>query len=231
MEYINYIIAGVFIILAFVVNKFPQMINGYNRIPEENKPQAKRLTVHLLIILGIGLIVLSLVVSLAGLSGIWSGLPMYFIFVVSLIYLVKFVKLGPSGKNSKTAVIVIGVLVVGAVFVTMFLGVKEPEITITDQQMQISGIYGNDYNLADIESVTLNNESPVITFKNNGFVMGGIKKGHFNVKDDGNCLLFVSGNGKCIRIKTKSDVIYINFADETATVELFNKLEKVTKVD
>ena len=216
------------------------MLNGYSSIPEENKSQAKRLSFNMLLISGIGCLVLTLVISLMGLSGIWSGAPLIFLLVVSLIYVVKYIKLGVYGGFSRPAVIVIGVLVVGLVIGVLVVGLviglllmgnKEPEITITDQQMQISGIYGNDYNLADIESVTLNNESPVTTFKNNGFAMGGIKKGHFNVKDDGNCLLFVSGNGKCIRIKTKSDVIYINFADETATVELFNKLEKVTQVD
>ena len=231
MELVNYILAGVFIIIAFVINKYPQMLNGYSSIPEENKPQAKRLSFSMLLISGIGCLVLTLVISLMGLSGIWSGVPLIFLLVVSLIYVVKYIKLGAYGGFSRTAVIVIGVLVVGLVIGLLLMGNKEPEIAITDQQMQISGIYGNDYNLTDIESVTLNNESPVTTFKNNGFVMGGIKKGHFNVKDDGNCLLFVSGSGKCIRIKTKSEVIYINFADETATVELFNKLEKVTKVD
>ena len=59
--------------------------------------------------------------------------------------------------------------------------------------------------------------------------MGGIKKGHFNVQNDGNCLLFVSGTGKCIRLKIKSDVIYINFADETKTEELYGKLEGMVK--
>lgn len=229
MELINYIIAGLFIILAFVVNKFPQMLNGYKSIPDENKPEAKRLSVNMLLISGIGSLVFAVVISLAGLSGIWSGAPLIFILVVSLIYIVKYIKLGAYGGFSRTAVIVIGVLVVGAVFVSMFLGVREPKITITDQQMHISGIYGNDYNLIDIESVTLNDKSPVTNFKNNGFNMGEIKKGHFDVKGDGNCLLFVLGNGKCIRIKTKSEVIYINFADEAATVELYNKLEKVIK--
>ena len=93
--------------------------------------------------------------------------------------------------------------------------------------MQISGIYGKDYNLADIESVTLKDEKPITTLRTNGFSIGGIKKGHFNVKNDGNCLLFVSGNGKCIRIKIKSEIIYINLDDDTATMDLYDKLVKI----
>lgn len=231
MESVNYIIAGSFIVVAFLVNKFPKLLSGYDSIPDENKPAAKRLSVNMLLIIGIGVLVLGLVVSLAGLSGIWSGAPILFILLVTVVYLVKYVKLGPYENNSGKASIVIMVLIVCAVIVSTLIGVREPEITISDQQMHISGIYGNDYNLTDIEYVTLKDETPVTTFKSNGFGMGGIKKGHFDVKGDGICLLFVSGNGKCIRLKTKSDVIYINFDDETATVDLFNKLEKVINSD
>ena len=123
-----------------------------------------------------------------------------------------------------TIVVVVGVLVVGLI---IGLSYQKNKISFTDRQMQISGIYGKDYNLADIESVTLKDEKPITTLRTNGFSIGGIKKGHFNVKNDGNCLLFVSGNGKCIRIKIKSEVIYINLDDDTATMDLYDKLVKI----
>ncbi|MBO7440165.1 MAG: hypothetical protein J6U21_10870 [Bacteroidales bacterium] len=226
MELVNYILSALLIILALVANKYPQIINGYKSISEENKPQAKRLTVSTLLIVGISVAVLTLVVQLAGLTGIWSGFPLILALVIMLIYMVKFVKLGAYKGVAGTIAIAVIVLVVCAVIPLLIVGNQEPEITITDQQMQISGIYGNDYNLSDIESVTLQDECPVTTFKTNGFAMGKIKKGHFNVQNDGNCLLFLSGTGKCIRIKTKSDVIYINFADEIVTMDLYGKLEK-----
>ena len=147
-------------------------------------------------------------------------------FVIMLIYTVKYIRLGALKGVAGTIAIGVGVLAVVSIILLLFFGNKEPEITFTNQQMQISGIYGNDYNLSDIESVTLQDECPITTFKNNGFAMGKIKKGHFNVQNDGNCLLFLSGSGKCIRIKTKSDVIYINFADETVTMDLYGKLVK-----
>ena len=140
--------------------------------------------------------------------------------------MVKFIKLGAYKGVAGTIAIAVIVLAVCAIIPLLIVGNQEPEITITDQQMQISGIYGNDYNLSDIESVTLQDECPVTTFKTNGFAMGKIKKGHFNVQNDGNCLLFLSGSGKCIRIKTKSDIIYINCADETVTMDLYGKLVK-----
>lgn len=226
MELVNYILSALLIILALVASKYPQIINGYKNISEENKPQAKRLTVNTLLVVGISVAVLTLVVQLAGLSGIWSGIPLILALVVMLIYMVKFIKLGAYKGIAGTIAIAIIVLVVCAIIPLLIVGNKEPEITITDQQMQISGIYGNDYNLSDIESVTLKDECPITTFKTNGFAMGKIKKGHFNVQNDGNCLLFLSGSGKCIRIKTKSDVIYINFADETVTMDLYGKLVK-----
>lgn len=226
MELVNYILSALLIILALVANKYPQIINGYKNIPEENKPQAKRLTVNTLLIVGISVALLTLVVQLAGLTGIWSGIPLILALVVMLVYMVKFIKLGAYKGVAGTIAIAVIVLVVCAIIPLLIVGNQEPEITVTDQQMQISGIYGNDYNLSDIESVTLQDECPVTTFKTNGFAMGKIKKGHFNVQNDGNCLLFLSGTGKCIRIKTKSDVIYINFVDETATMDLYGKLVK-----
>jgi len=223
MELVNYILSALLIILALVANKYPQIINGYKNISEENKPQAKRLTVNALLIAGISVAVALL---LAGLTGISSGIPLILALVVMLVYMVKFIKLGAYKGVAGTIAIAVIVLVVCAIIPLLIVGNQEPEITVTDQQMQISGIYGNDYNLSDIESVTLQDECPVTTFKTNGFAMGKIKKGHFNVQNDGNCLLFLSGTGKCIRIKTKSDVIYINFADETVTMDLYGKLER-----
>jgi hypothetical protein len=223
MELVNYILSALLIILALVANKYPQIINGYKNISEENKPQAKRLTVNALLIAGISVAVALL---LAGLTGISSGIPLILALVIMLVYMVKFIKLGAYKGVAGTIAIAVIVLVVCAVIPLLIVGNQEPEITVTDQQMQISGIYGNDYNLSDIESVTLQDECPVTTFKTNGFAMGKIKKGHFNVQNDGNCLLFLSGTGKCIRIKTKSDVIYINFADETVTMDLYGKLER-----
>ena len=226
MELVNYILSALLIIVALVASKYPQIINGYKNISEENKPQAKRLTVNTLLIVGISVALLTLVVQLAGLTGIWSGIPLILALVVMLVYMVKFIKLGAYKGVAGTIAIAVIVLAVCAIIPLLIVGNQEPEITVTDQQMQISGIYGNDYNLSDIESVTLQGECPVTTFKTNGFAMGKIKKGHFNVQNDGNCLLFLSGAGKCIRIKTKSDVIYINFADETATMDLYGKLER-----
>ena len=226
MELVNYILSALLIIVALVASKYPQIINGYKNISDENKPQAKRLTVSTLLIVGISVALLTLVVQLAGLSGIWSGIPWILAIVVMLVYMVKFIKLGAYKGVAGTIAIAVIVLVVCAIIPLLIVGNQEPKITVTDQQMQISGIYGNDYNLSDIESVTLQDECPVTTFKTNGFAMGKIKKGHFNVQNDGNCLLFLFGSGKCIRIKTKSDVIYINFADETVTMDLYGKLVK-----
>lgn len=229
MELINYIVSALLVILALIANKYPQIINGYKTIPEENQPKAKRLTINMLLIAGISVALLTLVIWLAGLTGFWSGVPLILAFVIMLIYTVKYIRLGALKGVAGTIAIGVGVLAVVSIILLLFFGNKEPEITFTNQQLQISGIYGNDYNLSDIESVTLINERPVTTFKTNGFDMGGIKKGHFNVQNEGNCLLFVSGTGKCIRLKTKSDVIYINFADETKTEELYGKLEGMVK--
>lgn len=229
MELINYIVSALLVILALIANKYPNIINGYKTISEENQPKAKRLTVNILLIAGISVALLTLVIRLVGLTGFWSGVPLILAFVIMLIYTVKYIKLGALKGVAGTIAIGVGVLAVVSIIPLLFFGNKEPEITFTNQQMQISGIYGNDYNLSDIESVTLINERPVTTFKTNGFAMGGIKKGHFNVQNDGNCLLFVSGTGKCIRLKIKSDVIYINFADETKTEELFGELDGMVK--
>ena len=118
MELVNYILSALLIILALVANNYPQIINGYKYIPEENKPKAKRLAVNALLIAGISVALLNFVLGLMGLIGVWMGVPWILAFVIMLIYNVQIIMLEPLPL--KIFDIVVGICMVAMIIYMIF---------------------------------------------------------------------------------------------------------------
>ena len=118
MELVNYILSALLIILALVANNYPQIINGYKYIPEENKPKAKRLAVNALLIAGISVALLNFVLGLMGLIGVWMGVPWILAFVIMLIYNVQIIML--ELLPLKIFDIVVGVCMVAMIIYMIF---------------------------------------------------------------------------------------------------------------
>ena len=118
MELVNYILSALLIILALVANNYPQIINGYKYIPEENKPKAKRLAVNALLIAGISVALLNFVLGLMGLIGVWMGVPWILAFVIMLIYNVQIIML--ELLPLKIFDIVVGICMVAMIIYMIF---------------------------------------------------------------------------------------------------------------
>lgn len=131
-------------------------------------------------------------------------------------------------KTAKNAVYTIIFVIVGALILILY-GTKEHEVVIQDNQMEITGIYGININLNDIQSFELLDQMPRVEMRTNGFKTNSTQKGYFDVEGEGNCLLFIKGNEKYVKIKTNDKTMYINFKNTDKTIELYNSLTNSKK--
>lgn len=122
--------------------------------------------------------------------------------------------------------IIFTVLICSGVTIDISLTSREPQFTLEQTQMVISGSYGVSINYADIDKLELKPTLPEIGFKNNGLNLGPILKGHFDVKNVGPSLLFLRSNqGPVIIIyRTGHQPVLINFTDPQQTEALYQKL-------
>jgi hypothetical protein len=108
-------------------------------------------------------------------------------------------------------------------------GQKEPQISIQENRITISGTYGQEIKIENIYQVDTVTHIPAIEFKSNGFDAGKTRKGIFRLKDTGEVTLYIKlGFSPFILIKTfDKGVIYINFEDRQKTVELYSKIREI----
>ena len=136
-----------------------------------------------------------------------------------------------AAKTKQTVSHVITAIVLVAVAIMFFLGVREPRIYVTDDII-ISGMYGLTVEYSEITDITLieKSMSEIGTGKRtNGFGgPGNALKGFFELAGDGKTLLFVSPKSSpTIRIeRADKENIYISLRDSEDTQQLYNTLKR-----
>jgi len=134
-----------------------------------------------------------------------------------------------AGDNNKTktiAALAISLLALVIVGVGIFTGARAPEITVGENSLKISGMYGTELSREEIKDVQLLNQIPSVKLKTNGFNFGETLKGNFKLEELGKGKLFIgSSQGPFIYIKTKESYIIINFKDPEQTRRLYDKLD------
>ncbi len=157
----------------------------------------------------------------------WSGIFMgtypiicytYFIWKSNDFYLKKTKK-----QNILTYLAMLSMLIVlGFIILEFNITLKDNEITIENNKLNISGDYGCEINLNKIKSITLENKIPEITSKTNGAALEVIKKGYFNTKENQNVKLIINSNQKpIILITTKDDKKIFYSAKEKSNKEIY----------
>ncbi len=165
----------------------------------------------------------------------WSGIFMgtypiicytYFIWKSNDFYLKKTKK-----QNILTYLAMLSMLIVlGFIILEFNITLKDNEITIENNKLNISGDYGCEINLNKIKSITLENKIPEITSKTNGAALEVIKKGYFNTKENQNVKLIINSNQKpIILITTKDDKKIFYSAKEKSNKEIYNIITKHIK--
>lgn len=91
---------------------------------------------------------------------------------------------------------------------------------------EITGMYGQSWEIGNIQKVTLLEEMPEVLSKENGFGLATISKGHFNVRSYGSSLLFVHKQSPYILIEMNQKPIFINGENPAQTQLWYEQLKK-----
>lgn len=138
-------------------------------------------------------------------------------------------KSGKLVKSAKAARIAWGfawVIMVLAVL-TMALSFRPTRITVGEEAVKISGMYGREIPVTDIISVDLLDEMPPIAMRTNGSDTGNQAKGHFKFKNGEKCMLFIYKEAPYIQLRTTEDLYYLNCSDKEKTINLFETLKEL----
>lgn len=138
-------------------------------------------------------------------------------------------KSGKLVKSAKAAKIAWGFAWVIMVFaaLTLALSFRPTRITVGEETIKISGMYGREIPISDIVSVDLLDEMPPIAMRTNGSDTGSQAKGHFRFTNGDKCMLFIHKKAPYIQLRTTEDLYYLNYSDKEKTVELFETLKEL----
>jgi len=216
------------------VKKTNRMISGFNMMTEEQQrnvdveKMGKTISNCLFACAGAvaaGGICFYLEYDLAGIILILLVMPFSFISV-SLSQ--KYDRNEKQKKRSRaltTGSAVFVVIVLAAVFIMLYTGSLNPEFTVADGVLSVSGMYAESFSLTDVKSVELKDGIPGNLIKTNGFDLNTILKGRF--KSDGKALtLFVdTSKPPFIYLDAGDELIILNCGSEAETQKLYEELE------
>lgn len=138
-------------------------------------------------------------------------------------------KSGKLVKSAKAARIAWGfawvIMVIAAL--TLALSFRPTRITVGEEAIKISGMYGREIPVSDIVSVDLLDEMPPIAMRTNGSDTGNQAKGHFRFSNGEKCMLFIHKKAPYIQLRTTDNLYYLNYSDKEKTVELFESLKEL----
>ena len=233
----------VLIVAAWACYQYPNIINPYGNLPSERKELVdieglKKACAIILGITGFLLVVSAALYMLKVIDeDICATLLMVFAFamLVPLFIAMKRYngfgrdssgKVSKYSRNSKIALISTGVSML-IVAIVLILSFRPTRITVGEETVKISGMYGREIPIADIVSVELLDEMPPIAMRTNGSDTGSQAKGHFRFSNGDKCMLFIHKKAPYIQLRTSTDLYYLNLSDKGKTVELFETLKKL----
>ncbi|MBP3038549.1 DUF3784 domain-containing protein [Bacillaceae bacterium Marseille-Q3522] len=229
---IQLLIALSFLVLGLVIRikKAYGLISGFSNRPLEEQQQLIDLglpqkTGALLIATAAGMLLL-LPMSFTSFSytlEIQFGFMLIFL-LGGMIYLSKF-EIKSKRKRSFMISTSLFILVNSFVSVLYFLGTKDYDLLITDNQFEVTGFYGDEWPLQDVQKIKLLDEMPNVSRKENAFAVATIAKGYFSVDGYGSSLLFLHKNVSpylCIKLPDKT--IFINAKTAAQTREWYEEL-------
>ncbi len=233
----------VLIVVAWACYQYPNLINPYGNLPPERKElvDIEGLKKACAIILGITGFLLVITATLHMVKVIDEDvcgvtlMVLVFAMMVPLSIAMKRYnafgrdrsgKLVKSNNAARVAWCFAWVVMVGAALV-LALSFRPTRITVGEEVVKISGMYGREIPVSDIVSVDLLEEMPPIAMRTNGSDTGNQAKGHFKFKNGEKCMLFIHKQAPYIQLRTTNDLYYLNLSDKEKTLELFETLKNL----
>lgn len=225
------------IIIVVIIRKHPGSISGFSMAKDESDIQGKQQWRALLC----RMIITGSTVTLAGgLTAVYYSNILLFSVSVSLPVLLgvmyaysKRRRTGCSNPKSKknyaliiipTCIICILLAALGSVF---YLSRSNLEISVTQTELKINGLYGTDILYRDIKEMNLQSRLPAIKLRSNGFAAGNTKLGNFITQDDERMMLFVHSDTCFIRIVARNGkTYYLNAQEPDETVKTFKRIKR-----
>ncbi len=140
---------------------------------------------------------------------------------------------GDRGYKIVMKLIVIFSVLFALLTVATFVGVgwlmswggQETECLVTDPQIEITGMYGEEIQRSDIAELDLRDELPTITSRTNGYAMGDTLKGWFATEELGKAKLFVHADSPpFIYMETPEYWVIYGSDDPDQTRALYDEL-------
>jgi hypothetical protein len=146
-----------------------------------------------------------------------------------LIYLSKY-ELKEKRNRSYIISSIIAIGTVGFSGVLFYLGYQDFELKEHQDSFEITGMYGDEWNYSEIQTVELLEEMPEVVLKQNGFGLATMSKGQFKVQSYGSSLLFIhKGSSPYLYIEADGKKIFINSKNPEQTKEWYEILVEKTK--
>ncbi|WP_157764845.1 DUF3784 domain-containing protein [Solibacillus sp. R5-41] len=238
-----FILAGLFIFLGFAVHKLKWyfLISGFNTMSKERKANVD--TKGLGRLMGLYMYFLSFLFVVMG-SLQWmdkpamSALIMIVFAIATVILIVKAQKFNGNlfdengnwkkgaSKQLKTPITILVITLIG-VAILMYFSTQQSGIVASEDALEIGGMYGDVYEWAEIEQLTLIEELPEISMRTNGSAVGSHLKGHFKFKNGEKAKLFVDKNvPPFISFVVNDKKIILNLDTEDETAAFYKEMEE-----
>jgi hypothetical protein len=235
--YVVILVAGILVALGIMVKYFKWywLISGINMMPDPKKENVDKeglgnFVGNMMLVMALLILTMAFLNEIEKTLGFIISFGVLFVFTIFLV-----VKAQTYDKNPKTGgeklliTLVVGLLLVfciGSVSM-MIYGIQEPGVTITENSLRITGMYGYSEPLNRIESISLVDLIPPRGRKSSGFNAGAVIKGNYQIEGMGFGLVYLqSKEGPFIVIDTKTKFIIMNFKDQEKTKMLYNQLKQ-----
>ncbi len=238
MEILN-LIVGLFMIgIGFLVKSNPDLIAGYNTMPKDKK---KNVNIEgLSTFMRNGLIAIGLSIIIGYYLFKWIGFTIAansMILIVTLVgvtILIINAQKFDHNKTNKTKLTYFIFRFVFFIHVFAFLfaiglityGFIPTKTIYGNNTIRFTGMYGFEVSIDEITNVELSDTLPTIKIRTNGFSLGSIKKGFFNLDKFGKSKLLIHSDiaPYLILSKINKDKVIMNFKDKNETETLHDKI-------
>ena len=185
-----------FLLLGFLVYRFPLLIAGYNTMNEKQRERIdiKGLKLMMCVCLIVGaciLLILGLLEAIDIQIGQW---PMLFVVLfLPLIMIILAQKYDKNENSKRRSYILTGIVLMVYIIVFIFIypQTRPNTILIEGDKIEIKGSYGITFTSNDITSMQWNINAPKILMRTNGLSIGDIRKGEFRINNQEKATLFL----------------------------------------
>jgi hypothetical protein len=230
MEDILVSIGIFFVVMGLLTRRYPKMINQWRYASDEERRNIdikdlqemcfRVMSVSGVVLMGVG----GVNYFVRGSWSLYVLLLVLFVMSVYMLYAQKRCNHNPMSPKKKLWRVMLFVLTVLLVIGVFFAGKHENGMELDEGVLRISGMYGEDIALKEIDSLYMSSmvDLPSVEMRTNGYADGEVLKGYFRLSGWGSCKLLVHDvDGDVIVILANDKRYIINCYEQSGTEELY----------